>query len=180
MRARQGSGAARVRTGFAREGKPSKVRLISMSDAPQKPGLPKLTLIGVGGLLIVPLCGLVYATTTSFDALEGSAKAPKSAKPPAIGSPEEDGGSAETDPDEAPIGQAKSPRSARKQRTDEAAECCEALRGLAKTAEVKLRGNYLSASNACETTKDAENAKKRVASQLKVAKAELPAVCEPK
>jgi hypothetical protein len=134
--------------------------------------------LAIGGLLLIPAIGLVYASTTSFGkgADEASSAAPVSdddedgVKP---ASPSKKSTPKKTSPtSSAPAKPAKVPRS------DEAAECCKALSDLAKDAPIEQRAAYLSASQSCEAATTPTVAKKRVKNQLRLAKIDPPPSCE--
>jgi hypothetical protein len=135
--------------------------------------------LAIGGLLLVPAIGLVYASTTSFGkgADDASSAAPASddaddeAKPtaaPKKSTSKKAGGATATEKG----------KPAKQPRTDEAAECCKALADLAKDAPVEQRAAYLSASQSCEAATTPTVAKKRVKNQLRLAKIDPPPSCE--
>jgi hypothetical protein len=133
--------------------------------------------LAIGGLLLVPAIGLVYASTTSFGkgADEQASAAPVSdedddAKPTPASKklPSKKTGATPSDKSKP----AKQPRS------DEAAECCKALADLAKDAPIEQRAAYLSASQSCEAATTPTVAKKRVKNQLRLSKIDPPPSCE--
>ncbi len=121
----------------------------------------------IAGLLVVPFVGLVYAATASFG------KAEEDETTEEAGAATADGGKAKKGK-----GKAKSAKATTKPRTDGAAECCEKLRELGKTAPIDQRATYLSAAQACEAAPDEDRALRVARSNVKTAKHELPAECE--
>ncbi|MFO0554228.1 MAG: hypothetical protein U0271_37960 [Polyangiaceae bacterium] len=132
----------------------------------------------VGGLMILPVVGLVYAATGSF----GKDAAGASASGSAALLDEDDPAGA--------LGAAKGKKTAKKSptsktsagrlghpRSDEAAECCAKLHELGRTLPVDERSIYLSAAASCDSAPDAELAFRRVRSQLGVAMSDVPAEC---
>jgi hypothetical protein len=133
--------------------------------------------LAIGGLLLVPAIGLVYASTTSFGTGEddASSAAPVSdddddAKPT---SPAK-----KSAPKKAAATSTSKTKPSKEPRSDEAAECCKALADLAKDAPVEQRAAYLSASQSCEAATTPTVAKKRVKNQLRLAKIDPPPSCE--
>lgn len=160
------------------EGQPAKEE-IPLSRGRIASARPSLLVpaLAVGGLLVLPAVGLVYAATTTFGADEPDAAT--------------SGAAVDEDGEPVPAG-AKKGKTARKPittassrvrakgtpRTDEAAECCAALHENAKSAPVEQRGVLLSAAQACESATTPAVAKRRVATQLRSLQITAPEACE--
>lgn len=123
------------------------------------------------GLLVVPSFGLIYAATGSFGK---SAEGEAGAEEEVVGA---DGGrSKRTKPKGKSTGAGKGTT---KPRTDGAAECCQKLRELGKTAPIDARATYLSAAQACEAAPDEDRAFRIARSNVQTAKHEVPEECNP-
>jgi hypothetical protein len=132
--------------------------------------------VPVGGLLVIPIIGLVYAATASF------VDEPPSSSARAAGSD-----LADDDDEPGPTGtkatRRKAPRSRAAaggpKRHDEAAVCCNKLEQLGRTAPMEERGAYVAGAAACKAAPDAERAFAQAASVIGGSRGEVPEECQP-
>lgn len=132
--------------------------------------------LAVGGLLVLPAVGLVYAATTSFG-LNETAPASSATALDDEGEPVKT--AAKKAKTRKPVSAASSKaRPKGEPRTDEAAECCAALQESVKTAPVEQRSIILSAIEACESATTPIVARRRVSTQLRSLRVKIPDACE--